>query len=102
MRSLLRRGYAPSPTPALVGPQRPTPRRRGAHVRALAGAIALVTVSALAQESSRVASDGWRQVEGGYRLEFPRDHGSHPDYRIEWWYYTGNLSSDDGRRSAIR
>lgn len=23
------------------------------------------------------------------RLEFPRDHGSHPDLRTEWWYLTG-------------
>jgi predicted secreted hydrolase len=29
---------------------------------------------------------------------FPRDHGAHPDYRNEWWYLTGNLESDDGRR----
>jgi predicted secreted hydrolase len=26
-----------------------------------------------------------------YRLRFPRDHGSHPDFRIEWWYVTGWL-----------
>jgi predicted secreted hydrolase len=24
-------------------------------------------------------------------LAFPRDHGSHPEYRIEWWYLTGWL-----------
>lgn len=24
-------------------------------------------------------------------LRFPRDHGSHPDFRIEWWYVTGWL-----------
>ena len=65
---------------------------------ALAGAIALVTVTAMAQQPSGGRSDEWRQAEGGYTLQFPRDHGSHPDYRIEWWYYTGNLSSDDNRR----
>ena len=27
---------------------------------------------------------------------FPRDHGSHPDYRTEWWYYTGNLTAGEG------
>jgi predicted secreted hydrolase len=31
-------------------------------------------------------------------LSFPRDHAAHPDYRIEWWYYTGNLSTREGRR----
>jgi len=34
----------------------------------------------------------------GYRYEFPRDHFSHPSYRTEWWYYTGNLRSADGHR----
>ena len=28
---------------------------------------------------------------------FPKDHGPHPDYKIEWWYYTGNLITDRGR-----
>ncbi len=33
----------------------------------------------------------------GYRYQFPRDHFNHPDYQTEWWYYTGNLKSSDGR-----
>ena len=28
---------------------------------------------------------------------FPKDHGPHPDYKTEWWYYTGNLRTDNGR-----
>jgi predicted secreted hydrolase len=31
------------------------------------------------------------------RFVFPQDHGPHPEYRIEWWYYTGNLETDTGR-----
>jgi len=31
-------------------------------------------------------------VVPGYRLQFPRDEGSHPDFRIEWWYITGWLN----------
>ena len=27
---------------------------------------------------------------------FPRDHGPHPDFRTEWWYYTGNLQDEAG------
>ena len=68
-------------------------------------AVCLVTVAALAQGPAvyaqppgSVTAAGWRQAEAGYDLQFPRDHGSHPDYRIEWWYYTGNLAADDGRR----
>src|SRR6266511_5979489 len=33
----------------------------------------------------------------GYEFSFPRDHGTHDEYRTEWWYYTGHLRSDDGR-----
>ncbi|MDE2571827.1 MAG: carotenoid 1,2-hydratase, partial [bacterium] len=41
---------------------------------------------------------GWRSAGAPYRFVFPRDHGSHPAYHTEWWYYTGHLSSTDGRR----
>src|SRR5438034_448296 len=40
----------------------------------------------------------YRTALPGYRYEFPRDHLNHPDYQTEWWYYTGNLKSADGRR----
>lgn len=29
-------------------------------------------------------------------LQFPADHGAHPEYRIEWWYLTANLRGADG------
>ena len=45
-----------------------------------------------------VLADGaWRQALPGFVFEFPRDHASHPDYKIEWWYYTGNLASGNER-----
>ena len=28
-------------------------------------------------------------VSPKYRLQFPRDHGAHPEFRTEWWYVTG-------------
>ena len=40
----------------------------------------------------------FRLATEGYRYEFPRDHGSHDQFRTEWWYYTGNLETKDGRR----
>ncbi|HJQ24980.1 MAG TPA: lipocalin-like domain-containing protein [Blastocatellia bacterium] len=50
-----------------------------------------------APDRLRAASE-WREAEAGYRYEFPRDHAAHEDYAVEWWYYTGNLQSRDGRR----
>ena len=39
---------------------------------------------------------GYLSVTGPCNLEFPKDHGAHPGYRTEWWYYTGNLQSETG------
>ncbi len=40
----------------------------------------------------------YRRALPGYQYAFPRDHGAHPDFRTEWWYYTGHLTAEDGRR----
>ncbi len=40
----------------------------------------------------------YQQALPGYQYEFPRDHFDHPDYKTEWWYYTGNLKAADGHR----
>jgi predicted secreted hydrolase len=40
----------------------------------------------------------WREASAGYRFQFPRDHASHPEFKLEWWYYTGNVYTADGRR----
>jgi predicted secreted hydrolase len=42
-------------------------------------------------------SNSFTQAREGYRYQFPRDHGSHDRFRTEWWYYTGNLTTKDGR-----
>ncbi|SMC20231.1 Predicted secreted hydrolase [Desulfacinum hydrothermale DSM 13146] len=42
-------------------------------------------------------SSDYRAVTGPCAFQFPRDHGPHADYRTEWWYYTGNVTSEDGR-----
>ena len=33
----------------------------------------------------------------GRSFSFPRDHHSHPEFRTEWWYYTGHVRSRDGK-----
>ena len=46
-------------------------------------------------------------AETARELEFPRDHGAHPDFRTEWWYVTGQLrrvrgaASNDAAAEAI-
>ena len=36
-------------------------------------------------------------VVPGYTVSFPRDFGAHPDYRTEWWYVTGWLTTEAGK-----
>ncbi len=38
---------------------------------------------------------GFRIPQPGYEYRFPRDHGSHPEFAIEWWYVTGHLSNGE-------
>lgn len=33
----------------------------------------------------------------GYHFHFPRDYFNHPSYEVEWWYYSGNLTTHQGR-----
>ena len=40
----------------------------------------------------------WRIAEPGWEYEFPRDHHAHPEFKTEWWYFTGNLFDADGHR----
>ncbi len=35
-------------------------------------------------------------------MSFPEDHGPHPDFRTEWWYYTGNLKTPTGRHVGFQ
>ena len=42
------------------------------------------------------------KVTPGSTLEFPRDFGAHPDYRIEWWYLTANLEDARGTSYGVQ
>lgn len=41
-------------------------------------------------------------VVAGTPLVFPRDHGSHPAFRTEWWYITGWVRDADGNDLGIQ
>jgi predicted secreted hydrolase len=45
-----------------------------------------------------LTAEGFAVPQRGYRFSFPRDHGSHPEFKLEWWYITGHLFAEDGRR----
>jgi predicted secreted hydrolase len=47
-------------------------------------------------------NDGFRIPDYEMELSFPRDHGSHPEYKIEWWYFVGHLHSEEGREFGFQ
>lgn len=42
--------------------------------------------------------EGYLQALGEREFVFPDDHAAHPGYKTEWWYYTGNLFTEEGRQ----
>jgi predicted secreted hydrolase len=49
------------------------------------------------QSASGAAGAGFARVTQPREFVFPQDHGPHQEYGIEWWYYTGNLDTAQGR-----
>jgi predicted secreted hydrolase len=45
---------------------------------------------------------GYLRADRPRTFRFPEDHGPHPGFRNEWWYVTGNLQSDNGRRFGFQ
>ncbi len=47
-------------------------------------------------------SENFAAVVPGKVFSFPADHGAHPDFRIEWWYVTANLSDAEGHQYGVQ
>ncbi len=62
-------------------------------------AMILLTLSFIVSSASAetLKSSPFQQALPGYSYQFPRDDFSHDSYRIEWWYYTGNLKNEKDR-----
>lgn len=60
--------------------------------------LCLWPIAAFAQGFSGLGTDaeGFAVPAPNPSFSFPADHGPHPDYRIEWWYLTANLTDPDG------
>lgn len=67
-------------------------------------ALLLMPSMVLAQGFAGLGSDasGFAIPQPGKNFDFPADHGPHPEYRIEWWYVTANLTGTDGRDYGVQ
>jgi len=82
--------------------------RAGASLKVPAGALAFAAtltlfpfaeILALDSRIESTKSNGrFKALDPKQNLSFPRDHGSHDDARVEWWYVTGQLDTPSGRR----
>lgn len=66
----------------LVGLGEPPPPRASLTVQEVLGAK---------------GAEGFARALGPRTFRFPADHGPHPEFGTEWWYFTGNLQAEDGR-----
>ncbi len=57
----------------------------------------LTVTDLLAGEAS-----GYLQALSPREFSFPVDHGPHPGFRTEWWYYTGNLEDEEGEHFGFQ
>lgn len=46
-------------------------------------------------------TEGYARATEVPSFRWPADHGSHPEYRNEWWYLTGNLQASSGERFGL-
>jgi predicted secreted hydrolase len=49
-----------------------------------------------------VTAEGFAVPRAGKTFSFPRDHGAHPEFKLEWWYVTGHLYAEGGRRFGFQ
>ncbi|MFP4543949.1 MAG: lipocalin-like domain-containing protein [Candidatus Kapaibacterium sp.] len=45
---------------------------------------------------------GYSKALAPVDFKFPEDYGAHPGFRTEWWYYTGNLFTENGLRFGFQ
>jgi predicted secreted hydrolase len=73
-----------------------SPVGRGAHPAITVAKLALGLILALLLAGGAWAGEGFEVPRPGRVFQFPRDHGAHPDYKTEWWYYVGHLKAASG------
>ena len=56
----------------------------------------------VASALSAAPAEGFARADTPLAFAFPHDHGPHPDFRTEWWYWTGNLVSASGRHFGFQ
>lgn len=65
-------------------------------------AVSLLVTIGFAWLCGTAVAQDFAQVKPGIELQFPRDQGSHPQFRTEWWYLTGWVQKADGTELGVQ
>jgi predicted secreted hydrolase len=58
--------------------------------------LALGLILAVLLTGTARAEETFKIPQPGRVFQFPRDHGAHPGYKTEWWYWVGHLVAASG------
>jgi predicted secreted hydrolase len=64
--------------------------------------LAAVLAASVWAQGPLTTAEGFAVPRPGKVFSFPRDHGSHPDFKLEWWYVTGHLFKDGSEGAGGR
>jgi len=57
--------------------------------------VASTVTSTITSTVTSTIASSWLSAQPDFQWHFPRDHWSHPGFKVEWWYFTGQVESDD-------
>ncbi len=60
------------------------------------------TATSIAGVLGESDATGFARALAPKQFTFPSDHGPHPEYKHEWWYFTGNLDTEEGRHFGFQ
>lgn len=60
-------------------------------------AVVLIAMTGAGPGARQSVGDAWTRATPSRAVRVPADHVAHPEYRLEWWYYTGNLRDEKER-----
>ncbi len=65
-------------------------------------AAGLDTTTSIADVLGESNPAGFARALAPKKFRFPNDHGPHPEYKHEWWYFTGNLDTEEGQHFGFQ
>ena len=69
---------------------------RRAHPASAVATLTLALLLAVLLAGGAWAGEAFELPRPGRVFSFPRDHGAHPEFKTEWWYYVGHLQAASG------